>query len=241
MDNSNKKPVDWTDVFKQFEGIRNAEWKEFDKKYGDWSNAPQSLLDAAMNRINGRIAELYHKNEGNHAWDEAYRRWNEPADEAYEDDNRKKNDPKTQSSKNQDASSVTDDEISEALSDYTWEIGPKDTIGSYADSIAKKLNIPRERVSGIILKDAPRGSSEESNMQEAIDYWDQRVDRMERIGKIIDAYANYQTLVSGKKFDPSENDENVFKTINNIYGDMPLGMPFAYDEIVDVIRSRRKK
>lgn len=140
------------------------------------------------------------------------------------------------------SSDVTDDEISQALDDYTWEIGPKDTIGAYADSIARKLNVPRERVSGIILKDAPRGSSEESNMQEAIDYWYDEVDRKERLGKIIDKYLAFQDEI-GNKSDSRANAADLQSAINNSRNPKEFrGLQNAdefYDEILDIIRSRK--
>lgn len=123
-----------------------------------------------------------------------------------------------------------DSDPADELMDYLSEIGnltPREYDERFGEALGRQY-----------LQDESYDRRPFPNQEEKANY--EKADRRERIGKIIDAYANYQTLVSGKKFDPSESDENAFKTVNSIFGDSPLGMA-TYDEIADIVRSRRKK
>lgn len=64
---------------------------------------------------------------------------------------------------------VTDDEISEHLADYQWQVTPKTTAGQYAQECADRLGISKERVFNIIKQQAPDQIKESSNMSKIID------------------------------------------------------------------------
>ena len=59
---------------------------------------------------------------------------------------------------------ATDEEISEALADYQWQITDKDTVGTYAETIAKHLGTSKQRVLDMIISESPTKINENSKM-----------------------------------------------------------------------------
>lgn len=58
--------------------------------------------------------------------------------------------------------SQTEAEISEALMDYSWQIGESDTVGSFAESIAEKTGYSKDDVLKVIRSDNPNISESDS-------------------------------------------------------------------------------
>ena len=69
-------------------------------------------------------------------------------------------------------SEFTDDEISEALSDYVWSVTDETTAGQYAQEVADRLGTSKERVFDIIKQQAPTQINENSNMNKIIDAYE---------------------------------------------------------------------
>lgn len=71
-----------------------------------------------------------------------------------------------------DEDEVTDDEISEHLADYQWQITDKTTAGQYAQECADRMGISKERVFNIIKQQAPEQIKEDSNMWKIVNAWE---------------------------------------------------------------------
>lgn len=67
---------------------------------------------------------------------------------------------------------LKDDEISEALSDYTWQITEGTTAWDYAKSVAEKIKADPKRVFEIIKMQAPTEINENSNMEKLVYAWE---------------------------------------------------------------------
>jgi len=63
---------------------------------------------------------------------------------------------------------VNEDEISEALADYQYQVTGKTTAGEYAEEVAKKLGTSKEKVFNVIKAQAPEEIKETSNMSNII-------------------------------------------------------------------------
>ena len=67
---------------------------------------------------------------------------------------------------------VTDDEISEVLADYDWQITPETTAGQYAEACAKHLGTSKEKVFNVIKQQAPDKITEDSKMADLMEEWE---------------------------------------------------------------------
>lgn len=71
-----------------------------------------------------------------------------------------------------DEDEVTDDDISEHLGDFEWQVDDEMTAGQYAQECADRLGVSKERVFDIIKQQAPDQIKESSNMRRIIDAWE---------------------------------------------------------------------
>lgn len=93
--------------------------------------------DEIIKELQDKLEEEAHKKFDEICEEEAEDQEDDKLDESYEDDE------------------VTDDEISEALADYQWQITDSTTVGQYAQETADKLGCSKEQVLKVILNENP--------------------------------------------------------------------------------------
>ena len=86
---------------------------------------------------------------------------------------------------------VTDDEISEALADYQWQITDSTTVGQYAQETADKLGCSKEQVLKVILNENP-------NIRE-----DERMAKVAGLDDEEDEEARYKAIGDDEDLDES--------------------------------------
>lgn len=128
------------------------------------------------------IKELQDKLE-----EEAHEKFDEMCEEEIEDEE----DDKLDESYEDDE--VTDDEISEALADYQWQITDSTTVGQYAQETADKLGCSKEQVLKVILNENPNIREDEKMAKVAgLDDEEDEEARYKAIGDEEDLNESYE-------------------------------------------------
>ena len=122
---------------------------------------------------------------------------------------------------------VEDDQINEALGDYTYLIGSKTTAGQYAEKIAGIVGTSKEKVFDIIKQQAPEEIDEYSNMADIMEAFE---NGEEYIDKDTFNY-NYE---AAKQLNNYENAEKLKNILTEKYGEnhsSVKGVQKALDEM----------
>ena len=126
---------------------------------------------------------------------------------------------------------VTDDEISEALADFEWQITDSTTVGQYAQETADKLGCSKEQVLKVIRQEDPNISEDEKMAKvaglddeepqeneeelEVLNFYDFKDNESGELGKQIVKNTNYVEL--RKKFrdgDLTEDEEETYEELD---------------------------
>lgn len=134
--------------------------------------------DEIIKELQDKLEEEAHEKFDELCQEEAEDEEDDKLDESYEDDE------------------VTDDEISEALADYQWQITDSTTVGQYAQETADKLGCSKEQVLKVILNENP-------NIRE-----DERMAKVAGLDDEEDEEARYKAIGDEEEFEDDELEES---------------------------------